>query len=546
MSEIFVIGHRNPDTDSICSAIAYTYLKNTITEEKLYVAKRTGEINSETKFVLDYFGLNPPDFLHNVRTQIKDINLKKPPLISPEISLRKAWDIMKKNETTTLPVSKNGSTLDGLITVGYIAQSSLDIFENKVLAQALTPYKNIVEVLDGELIVGDINDIVKSGQILIGAMTPDTMENFLGQNDIVILGNRYETQMCAIQMGAQCIIITGGLPVSASIKKLAESSGCAIITSPHDTYIVVRLITQSVPIGYYMKSGVVSTFNNSDYIDDIRDIMVKKRFRNFPVVDDDNNYLGMLSRALLIDLKKKRLILVDHNEKSQSAEGLEEAEILEIIDHHRIGDIETVGPVYFRNQPVGCTATIICNMYREHNVEVPKSIAGILCSAILSDTLIFKSPTCTSIDKSAAEYLAAIAEIDIAGFSKKMFRAGSNLVNKEIEEIFYQDFKQFKAGKFEIGVAQINSMDSNELEEIKDSIKEYIKKVHQEKGMDMILVMLTDIINENTELLFEGDKPEIIAAAFNGTVKDNSILLPGVVSRKKQVIPPILNTVNHM
>lgn len=539
---INIIGHKNPDTDSICSSIAYAHLKNCIDHENSYSPKRIGAISSETSYILKYFKVEQPEFITDVKTQVSDITIKKIQTVKPSISMKTAWETMKNYNITTLPVSEDGLKLDGLITVGDIAQSYMDIYENNILSKANTPYRNMIEVLEGELLVGDMEDCVQNGQVLVGAMNPEVMEHYIHPKDIVILGNRYETQLCSIEMGAQCLIITGGLPVGNTIKKLAESQNCAIIISPHDTYRVARLINQSIPISFFMKKNKLTVFNMDDYIDEIREIMVKKRYRNFPVVDSDNHIKGLISRALLINSRRKQVILVDHNEKAQAVDGLEEAEILEIIDHHRIGDIETGGPVYFRNQPLGCTATIIYNIYKENRVEIPKNIAGILCAAILSDTLMFKSPTCTPMDKAAAEELAQTAEIEMYEFAKEMFRAGSDLTNKSEKEIFFQDFKQFKVGKLSLGVGQINSMDKRELDEIKERMLQYMKKVYKDKKLDLVLFMLTDIAHESTELLFLGAHTDLVSRAFDGEMTENSIELPGVVSRKKQVIPPLLNS----
>lgn len=542
--EIFIIGHKNPDTDSICSSIAYANLKNAISDGNSYIAKRIGEVNSETKFVLDYFKSEEPALINDVRTQVKDVKIRNVTPVDSEISLKKAWEIMKNCGITTLPISKDGKTLDGIIAVDDIAQSYMDIYDNDIISRARTPYKNVLEVLEGEIIVGDKEDFIYNGQILIGAMNPEIMESYIQPKDIVIVGNRYESQLCAIEMGAQCIIVTGGIPVANSIIRLAEKSNCAVLLSKHDTYTVARLINQSIPIRQFMKVNNLVTFNINDYIDDIRDVMIKKKFRNFPVLDSDGGFVGMLSRASLINPQRKQVILVDHNERSQAVEGLEESEILEIIDHHRIGDIETIGPVYFRNQPLGCTATIVANMYKEYKVEMRREIAGMLCAAILSDTLAFRSPTCTLIDREAAEYLSNIAGLDMYEFADAMFKAASNLRSKSPEELFYQDYKQFKIGDIELGVGQVNSMDSCELEEIKDDILEYMGKVYREKKLDMVLFMLTDIYKERTELLFTGNNTEIIAEAFDGIIGEHSIMLKGVVSRKKQVIPPLLRTIN--
>lgn len=539
---IFIIGHKNPDTDSICSSIAYAHLKNIIDKENLYIPKRIGVVSSETDFVLNFFKVEQPEFIADVKTQVADINIKSFPTVKPGISMKRAWETMKDFNITTLAVSEDGLKLEGMITVGDIAQSYMDIHDSNILAKSVTPYKNIIEVLEGELLVGNAEDCVNNGQILIGAMNPEVMEHYINPQDIVILGNRYETQLCAIEMGAQCLIVTGGIPVASSIKKMAESNNCSIIISQNDTYMVARLINQSTPISYFMKKSDLTVFNIDDYIDEIREIMVKKRYRNFPIVNNENIIQGMISRASLINLKRKQVILVDHNERAQAVEGLEEADILEIVDHHRIGDIETSGPVFFRNQPLGCTATIITNIYKENGIVIPQKIAGILCASILSDTLMFKSPTCTPMDKATAEELAIVAKIDMYDFSMGMFRAGSNLSNKSESEIFYQDFKQFKVGNLSLGVGQINSMDRRELDEIKERMLHYMKKVNKDKKLDLVLFMLTDIANESTQLLFIGNHTELVARAFDGIMEGNSVELPGIVSRKKQVIPPLVNS----
>ena len=420
----------------------------------------------------------------------------------------------------------------------------MDMYDSMVLSRAKTTYKNILEVLDGIMITDEVDKYIQTGNVLIGAMNPDVMESYISKGDIVILGNRYESQLCAIEMGAQCLIVTGGLPVSSSIRKLAELNKCTIISTDYDTYTAARAINQSIPIGYFMKAEELTVFSLDDTIEEIRDIMVNKRFRNFPVVDENNAFIGLISRASLINMRRKNVILVDHNERLQSVEGLEEALVLEIIDHHRIGDIQTVSPVYFRNQPLGSTSTIVASIYKENGIVIPENIAGILCAAILSDTLMFKSPTCTSYDIEVARNLADLAQINIEEFSAKMFRAGASLDTKTDQEIFYQDFKQFNAGKLALGVGQINSIDSEILDKIKERIIPFMKKVYKERPYDMILFMLTNIMEESTELVFIGSNKEIINTAFNVEVKNNCVKLPGVVSRKKQVIPPLLNAIN--
>ncbi len=451
---IYVLGHRNPDTDSICSAIAYANLKKIITH-KDYRPRRAGQVSQETRFVLKHFHVNAPSYLPDVRTQVKDVEIRKVKGVSKNISMKKAWELMTRDNVVTLPIVNNGNELIGLITISDIAKSYMDIYDSKIISKAKTPYLNILETLEGQMIVGDENACLENGKVLIAAANPDLMESYIEMDDIVILGNRYESQLCAIEMNAKCIIVCDGAKVSFTIQKLAENKGCTIIKTKYDTYTAARLINQSMPIRFFMRDSGLITFTEDAFIDDIRDIMAKKRHRDFPILDKNGKFSGMISRRNLLDAKKKQLVLVDHNEKSQAVDGLDEAEILEIIDHHRIGSIETLSPVFFRNQPLGCTATIIYQMYQESHVEISKQMAGLLCSAILSDTLIFRSPTCTEIDKAAVEELAKIAEIQPVEFAKQMFMAGSNLKNKSPEEIFYQDFKKFSAGDISFGVGQI-------------------------------------------------------------------------------------------
>lgn len=537
---VYVLGHINPDTDSICSAIAYANLKTKITG-KDYRPKRAGQISPETWFVLNHFHVNPPSYLPDVRTQVKDIEIRKVQGVSQNISLKKAWELMTENNVVTLPIVKKSNELLGLITIGDIAKSYMDIYDSKIISAAKTPYQNILETLQGQMVVGDENACLENGKVLIAAANPDLMESYIEPDDIVILGNRYESQLCAIEMNAKCIIVCDGARVSFTITKLAENKGCTIIKTKYDTYTVARLINQSMPIRFFMRDEGIITFTEDAFIDDIRDIMAKKRHRDFPILDKNGKLRGMISRRNLLDAGKKKLVLVDHNERSQAVDGLEEAEILEIIDHHRIGSIETLSPVFFRNQPLGCTATIIYQMYQENGVEISKEIAGLLCAAILSDTLIFRSPTCTEVDRQSAERLAEIAEIDPVEFAKQMFMAGSNLKNKSPEEIFYQDFKKFSAGDISFGVGQINFMGSEELESVKQKLLSYLEKAFLEHGVDMIFFMLTNIMEESTELLYCGNNAkEVLESAFYLPENEDHIFLPGVVSRKKQLIPALM------
>ena len=540
-----VIGHKNPDTDSICSAICYAALKSKITGNE-YVAGRAGHVNEETQYVLNYFHVEAPQLIESVKTQVKDIEIRATKGVDRNISLKKAWNLMQDAHVVTLPAVSEKGVLEGLITVGDITKSYMNVLDSSILSKAHTQYKNILETLEGAMVVGDENDYFNQGKVLIAAANPDMMEYYISEHDLVILGNRYESQLCAIEMEADCIIVCEGAAVSMTIRKLAQEHGCTVMTTPYDAYTAARLINQSMPIGHFMKTEDLITFEDSDCIDDVKEVMASKRHRDFPVLDKDGKYLGMISRRNLLGAKGKQIILVDHNEKNQAVDGLENADIQEIIDHHKLGTVETISPVFFRNQPVGCTATIVYQMYHENNVEIDKATAGMLCSAIISDTLLFRSPTCTPIDKMAATELAKIAEIDMDRYAADMFSAGSNLRGKSNDEIFYQDFKLFNSGKTSYGVGQISSLNADELVELKERLLPFLKKPHEEHGVDMIFFMLTNILTESTSLLCEGEGAEaLIRAAFHmeeagADDEANVVELPGVVSRKKQLIPSIM------
>lgn len=537
---VFVVGHKNPDTDSICSAICYANLKSKLCEDTDYIAMRAGHINEETQYVLERFDVQPPLYLKDVRTQVRDIEIRETEGVSQDISLKKAWNFMKDKNVATLPITEKNK-LTGLISISDIATSYMDVYDSKILATAKTKYKNILETLDAEMVVGDAEKFFDKGKVLVAAANPDLMENYIEEHDLVILGNRYESQLCAIEMKADCIIVCEGAAVSMTIKKMAEEKGCTVISTPHDTYTVARLINQSMPISYFMRRDHLITFQMDEFTDNIKETMAKKRHRDFPVLDKYGNYIGMISRRNLLNMSLKKLILVDHNEKSQAVDGVESAEILEIIDHHRIGSLETISPVFFRNQPLGCTATIIYQMYRENGVEISKTIASLLCAAIVSDTLMYRSPTCTEYDRQTAEELAAIAGIKVEEFARAMFKAGSNLKSKEPEEIFFQDFKTFSINDVSFGVGQINAMTREELSDIKEKLKPYLEEAVGKLNVNMVFFMLTDIISESTELLYVGNNAgELIENAFGVLPDEDSFRLEGVISRKKQLIPTLM------
>ncbi|WP_418702737.1 putative manganese-dependent inorganic diphosphatase [Anaerotignum faecicola] len=539
--KVFVIGHKNPDTDSICSAIAYAALKNK-TDDGVFVPKRAGEVNNETKYVLDFFDVETPEFIGHVGTQVKDVEIKPTPSLDEGISLKNAWNKMRDLRESTMPIVNDG-VLEGIISVKDIATANMDIYETRILAISHTKYTNVLDAIDGTMIVGDSEEEITKGKILIGAANPDLLENYVEDGDMLLTGNRFENQLCGIEMNAGCIVVCTGAPISKTIQKLAKENNCKIISTPHDTLMVARLISQSAPVRYFMKKDHLITFSREDFISDIRDTLAKIRHRDFPVLGRDGKYCGMLSRRSLLSMDNKKIILVDHNEKGQAVDGIDEAEILEIIDHHRLGSMETALPVFFRNQPVGCTGTIIYELYQENNVEVDKKIAGLLCSAIISDTLMFRSPTCTPKDKKAAEELAKIAGVEIQEHAEKMFRAGSSLADKTPEEIFYQDFKKFSGNDKNFGAGQISSMDKTELQQLRPKIAAYMEGAVKEG--EMLFFLLTNILTESSDLVFAGEgAKELVETAF-GEPEENWVHVPGLVSRKKQFVPSVLHVLQQ-
>ncbi len=543
--KIYVIGHKNPDTDSICSAIAYADLRQKVTGQ-VHEAKRAGHVNDETAYVLDRFGVEAPKLLTDVRLQVRDLDIHEMPGLKPNASIRDTWERMRQEQAKTLPIVKDDE-LVGVVSTGDIAKSYMDVYDSEILSKARTQYRNIVKTLDGTMITGNEHGYFMRGKVAIGASSPNLMEEFIEKDDLVILGDLEEAQACAVNIDASCMVICKDAEVSPKLIQKAKEQSIVIIQTPYDTFTTARLINQSIPVKFYMTSGPLTMFRMNDYVDDIKDIMAKKRFRDFPILDRHGRFKGFISRRRFLGASKKKVILVDHNERSQAVDGIEEAEIIEIIDHHRLGDIETVSPITFRNQPVGCTATIINQMYEENELEVPREIAGLLCGAIISDTLLFRSPTCTPLDERTAKKLAKISDIDLEQMAQEMFNAGSNLKGKSAEDICFQDFKQFTVNDTIFGVGQITSMSKEELAAIRDMMTEHLPKVLEAHNLNMIYFMLTDILAESTELLCVGTGARGIAlSAFDLPDNAKSLILKGVVSRKKQLIPVLVETMQQM
>lgn len=563
--QVWIVGHKNPDTDSICAAIAYADYKNQLQKQQeaseeettLFVPKRAGELNAETTYVLNTFGVTPPDLITDVGTQIKDIAIRKTEGVSGHISMKKAWEMMQTHKVVTLPVVNAMNKLEGLIVTGDIAKSYMDVYDTCILSTARTQYKSIAQTLDGKVVSGNGHGYFVRGKVVIAVGSRELMAESVEHDDLVIMGDLEESQILSIAEGCSCMIVTNGYEVSQKVLEAASQQDVVIISTPYDTFTTARLINQSMPIKHFMTQKNIIHFHMDDYVDEVRDSVSKIRHRDFPVLDENQNYVGMISRRNLMSTQKKKLILVDHNEKSQAVANVEEAEILEIIDHHRIGSLETMAPVYFRNQPLGCTATIIFQMYQEKQLTMSKQIAGLLCSAILSDTLMFRSPTCTPMDKEAAMQLAQIAGIQVEQHAQCMFEAGSNFSNKTEGEILNQDFKIFYFGDISFGVSQISAMSRGELDKVQHRVEPRLPAMLVEKKVDMFFVMLTDILTETTRLVCCGESAyELAREAYREKEEENpnsedsveredGIVLKGVVSRKKQLIPALMNALNE-
>ena len=543
--EIIVVGHKSPDTDSICSAIAYANLKNKLTGQQ-YTPRRAGDLNKETAFALSYFGVEPPAYLADVRTRVSDMEIKEVPAVNAKISIKQAYSLMKECEASTLCITNEENHLEGLITISNVAASDMDVYDNRIVSKAKTPYENIVKVLEAKVICGDVSGTFDQGRVTIAANTPERMVDYVAEHDMVIIGNRFESQFFAIEIGASCIILCTNAEPNETIIERAKSKGCIILSSPYDSYTVARLINQSMPIDFFMTAHHILSFSLEDYTDDVKEVMARERHRYFPVLDDDGHYIGVVSRRNMMNLHKKQLILVDHNEKGQAVEGIDQAEILEIIDHHRIGSMETDGPVYFRNVPVGCTCTIIYQMYRENGVELDRSTAGLLLSAILSDTLMFRSPTCTPLDEQAGRELAKLTGVDLEQYANAMFEAGGDVTGRTAEEVFNTDYKIFNSGEVRFGVGQGSYLTEKNRKASEALIGPYLQTALEKQGLDYIFYMFTDVRNSSTELLMAGKGAEsLVEKAFDTTVTDGMAVLPGVISRKKQMVPVLINAIKQ-
>ncbi len=541
---IYVIGHRNPDTDSICSAIAYTNLKKAEGTKNI-VAARAGQINAETKYALEYFHVDLPLMVSDLYPRVKDIMLDCDTVVTEKDTLRHLGKVMQDNQLRSVPVTDDDGQLTGIVTVSDLAQRYFEELNFQNLDEANVPLKSVVSIINGTVVVKANENSTVLGKVIIAAGGKSTVGKLLSKGDVVLVGEgRFDSMMESLQHDISCLIVTNDGIVPDDIIAEAKGKDVMVVTSPLDTYTAARLINQCVPVGHIMKRRMTS-FSSEELLSNIKGTIDSTNYRNYPV-EENGRLVGLVSRDNLMVPEPEKVILVDHNERTQAVEGIENAKIIEIIDHHRLGGMQTGDPIYIREEPVGCTATIIANMYWQRDVEIAKPIAGILLSAIISDTVLFKSPTCTELDKKAAEKLAKIAGVEIGKYGMDMLKAGSSISDMSPMDIAKNDCKEFRIGEYRILVAQISVMDTKEAMDEKPQIIESMEKICEEEGFDMCLLMVTDILKESTDLFYVGAPKTLIGTAFRKDASGDSIFLPGVMSRKKQIIPQLTEAVSQI
>ena len=533
MDTIYVIGHRNPDTDSIVSAMAYAALRNSLGDRE-YRAGRLGHVSDETQLVLERFGFTAPEWVKTVRTQVRDLAYDTPPALSSAVTVSHAWSVLTADRSVAaIPVTNEDGTLFGMLSSGDIAACDMRSIERPHIEQI--PVFNLLSVLEGRILneAGNLVDTI-SGDVTIAL--PQNRENLLfsSKDSIVVCGQQPDMVRRALELGVRCVIVC---QAELDEELRAMPTDTCIISTPFDAYRAVRLIYQSVPIARVCRTTDLECFHLDDYVDDVREGMLKSRYRCYPILDENDRVVGTLSRYHLIRPRRKRVVLVDHNEAAQSVAGLEQAEILEIIDHHRLADIQTGNPIYFRNEPVGSTTTIIAGMYQEKGLMPSEKLAGLMAAAIVSDTVMFKSPTCTQRDRNMAERLARIANVSLEELGQAIFSASWS-DDKTAKELLFTDFKDFHIAGHDLGVGQITCVNSAHILERKEEFLEQMRRTMAEKHYSLMLLMLTDVLLEGTQLIYLGDE-DTIRMAFSQDAKANTVFLPKVMSRKKQIIPAL-------
>ncbi len=530
MDPIYVTGHRNPDTDSIVAAMAYAALRNACGDRE-YEAACLGHVSDETQLVLDRFGFQPPKRIHNMYTQVRDLDFDRPPILSPAVTEGRAWQLLSDDKkSSALPVANEDGTLFGMLSREDVASYNMDLVYNGRLENV--PLFNVLSVLEGKV----LNDAGESTDTIGGEVTialPQSRENLLfnSPNTVVLCGHQPDMIRRALEINVSCLVLC---QAELDEELRAFPTTTCIISTPFDAYSAARLIFQSTPVGRICRTKDLVCFHLEDRVDEVREQVLKYREHCYPILDEKDMVVGVLTRYHLLRPRRKRVVLVDHNEAAQSVPGLEEAEILEIIDHHRLADIQTNNPITVRNEPVGSTNTIIASMFQDRGLMPTEKMAGMMAAAIISDTVMFKSPTCTARDIRTAERMARIANVSLDELGKAIFSA--NIGSKTAEELLFTDYKEFHIAGHDLAVAQITCVDSPSMLERKDEFLEYMRGVARSKNFSMVLLMLTDVLLEGTQLIYVGDD-DTIQQAFTVTPKGNTVFLPKIMSRKKQIIP---------
>lgn len=533
-NKIYITGHKNPDTDSICSALALAELKNKMGEDA--EAIRLGELNKETEFVLNYFNIEKPRLKTSIKPQIRDIEMDSAYCVNPNLSLAAAMDLIQRHKNSSLPVVDDDENLIGIVSLSNIASSYMEVWDDTIIGRSGTSLDNILEVLKAEVIYLPENARPFSGKMAIKAIKN---KDFIDSGDIVILGDDKNDQEASIKKDVSLLILTLSTKLDEKLLELAKKHRVSVISTGLSTFMVARILPQAVPVGYVMTKDDLVVFHKDDLIDDVRDKMAKSRFRSYPVLDDKNQVIGNISRYHLISNLRKKIILVDHNERNQSIDDLDSAEILQIVDHHRVANIATSAPIFFRNEPVGSTATIVSKMFFENGIKPSRQIAGILCAAIISDTLLFRSPTATETDRYVLSKMSKIAALDPEDFAMKMFRAGTSLEGKKPEELLKTDVKNFSFEGKNVRVCQIFTMDLDSLESVEQDLRLSMENYIKREDVESFVLMITDIFKELSEVLVVGKFKEELARQFDKESVDGKFLAEGLLSRKKQLIPKL-------
>jgi manganese-dependent inorganic pyrophosphatase len=533
INRIYITGHKHPDTDSVCSAIAYARLKQIQGADA--VACRLGELNRETTYVLNKFKVAEPQILDDARMMLKEIEIDSPLTILPDTTIYEAWQLMNATGRQALLVTDEDAHLIGMITNSNLSSVAMGDTAKSIELLQKTPVEYIVKTIKGELIYKP--EVTRlNGKVSIVAVAEHKLDRYELSDRTVIVGNDSEAMIQAIDKDAACLVTVWCEEIPPEVIEHAKNKGCVIIKSGHGTLNTSRYIYYSTPVNLIMTKNLI-TFNKSEYVDDVSNKIIKTRFRAYPVVDDKNRVIGLVSRFHLLNAKRKRIVLVDHNEVSQAVEGVLEADLLEIIDHHRIGDIQTNKPITFRNQLVGSTATIIASLYEEARLIPEKAIAGLLCSAIVSDTLNFKSPTTTPTDFYTAQHLAQIANLNIADLAKEIFTFGAAMADKSMEQIIEHDIKEFNINNTRLMVGQMSLYDISQLDPLKEELVKAMDEYAQRKHLDLLLVLFTSLQQNGSAMLYAGKEKWIAVDAYPGIDNVNLKIFEDIVSRKKQVIP---------